>query len=140
MGPVFLFDVGVVVFVIGSAAGKVYRLFTIREMAKEMIIEELTAVVGIKAQERKWQHFFDIFDLSQYTFFTFAPDSSLLRPSCSDVGKINGIGKHPHKRIAAMGYGVGLKETWSPFFPMVGVNGNLFAQQSSRFSSGFPSF
>jgi hypothetical protein len=40
-----------------------------------MIIEKLTTIVGIKAQEREWEHFFDVFDLFQDTFFSFAPDS-----------------------------------------------------------------
>jgi len=62
---VFLFDVGIVVFVIGSAAGKAYGLLTMSEMAQQVIIEELTTVVGIKAQERKRKHFFYVFDLFQ---------------------------------------------------------------------------
>lgn len=43
MGPVFLFDMGIVIFVISPAAGKGYRLFTFCEMAQEMIVEKLTA-------------------------------------------------------------------------------------------------
>ncbi|HOU69443.1 MAG TPA: hypothetical protein PKW49_12860, partial [Paludibacteraceae bacterium] len=45
MRPVFLFDVGVVVFVIGPAACKVYGLFSLGEMTKKVIIEKLTAIV-----------------------------------------------------------------------------------------------
>jgi len=47
-----------VVFMIGSAAGKIYRELTLSEMAKQVIIEELAAIVGIKAQEGKRKHFF----------------------------------------------------------------------------------
>jgi hypothetical protein len=53
MRPVFLFNVGIVVFVIGSAASKAYGLLTMSEMAEQVIIEKLTAIIGIKAQERK---------------------------------------------------------------------------------------
>jgi len=140
MRPVFLFDVGVVVFVISSATSKTYGLFTIGKMTEQMIIEELTAVVGIKAQERKRKHFFDVFDLFQDAFFSFAPDGSLFRPSGGDVGKINGIGIHAHQGIATMSYRVGFKKTWSAFIPLVGVNGDLFSQKRSRFGRGFTSF
>jgi hypothetical protein len=110
MRPVFLFDVGIVVFVIGSAAGKAYGLFTISEMAEQMIIEKLTAIVGIKAQKKKRKYFFDIFDLLQATFFSFASGSPLFSPSRGDIDEINGVGKHALKGIATMGDGVGFKK------------------------------
>ena len=71
-----------------------------------MVIEELTAIVGIKAQKGKREHFFDIFDLFQNTSFSFAPDRSLFCPARGNVDKVNGVGKHPHERITAMGDGV----------------------------------
>ena len=97
MGPVFLIDVGIVVFVISPAAGETYGLFTIRKMAEQVIIEKLTPIVGIKAQERKREHYFDIFDLFQDAFFSFAPNSSLLSPSRGNVDEVNGIGNMPKR-------------------------------------------
>jgi len=41
MGPVFLFDVGIIVFVIGSAAGKSYRVYSMGKVSEEVVIEEL---------------------------------------------------------------------------------------------------
>ena len=72
-----------------SALGVVFLV-----LMQEMVIEELTAIVGIKAQEGKREHFFDIFDLFQNAFFSFAPDGPLFRPSCGNIGKVNRIGKH----------------------------------------------
>ena len=94
MSPIFLFDMGVVVFVISPASRKVDGLLTIREMTLEVIVEELTAIVGIKAEESKGEPFFDIFDLLQNTAFPFPPDSSLFCPAGSNIGEINCIGKH----------------------------------------------
>ena len=51
MGPVFLFDMSVVVFVVGSRASKLDRVFPLCEMFEEVIIEELAAVVTIKAKQ-----------------------------------------------------------------------------------------
>ena len=41
MSPVFLFDVGVIVFVIGPASGKTDGVLSMREVAVEVVIEEL---------------------------------------------------------------------------------------------------
>ena len=38
MGPVFLFDVGVIVFVVSSAAGKFYGYFSLGEMAEQVVV------------------------------------------------------------------------------------------------------
>ena len=51
MGPVFLFHMSVVVFVVGSGASKLDRVFPLSEMFEEVIIEELGAVVAIKAEQ-----------------------------------------------------------------------------------------
>ena len=51
VGSVFLFDMSVVVFVVGSRASKLDRVFPLSEMFEEVIIEELGAVVAIKAEQ-----------------------------------------------------------------------------------------
>ena len=51
VGPVFLFDMSVVVFVVGSRASKLDRVFPLCEMSEEVIIEELATVVTIKAEQ-----------------------------------------------------------------------------------------
>ena len=43
MGPVFLFNVGIVVFVMIPAAGQANVLFEIRKVSSEMIVEEIAA-------------------------------------------------------------------------------------------------
>ena len=51
MGPVFLFDMSVIIFVVGSGASKLDGRFSLREMFEEVIVEELTAVIAIEAEQ-----------------------------------------------------------------------------------------
>jgi len=51
VGPVFLFDVSVVIFVVGSGASELDGVFALCEMFEEVIIEELAAIVTIKAEQ-----------------------------------------------------------------------------------------
>ena len=50
MGPVFLFDVGVIVFVVGTASGEADGLFSLDKVSQEVVIEEFGAVVRIEAK------------------------------------------------------------------------------------------
>ncbi len=51
VGPVFLFDMSVVVFVVGPRASKLDRALSLCKMPQEVIIEELAAIVAIKAEQ-----------------------------------------------------------------------------------------
>ncbi len=51
VGPVFLFDVSVVIFVVGSGASKLYGALPLCEVLQEVIIEELSAIVAIEAEQ-----------------------------------------------------------------------------------------
>ncbi|MDP3947085.1 MAG: hypothetical protein Q8Q41_00120 [bacterium] len=73
MGPVFLFDVGVIVFVIGSASGELDGLFSFGKVSLEVIVEELSSIIAIKAEYREREDFFDVFDLFQDSCFTLSP-------------------------------------------------------------------
>jgi len=48
-GPIFLFYMGIVVFMICSAAGSPYGTFCLGEVAQEMIGEDFAAIVAIQA-------------------------------------------------------------------------------------------
>ena len=51
----------VVIFVIGSASGEGDGLFSFGKMLKEVIVEELTSVIAIKAEDGKMGGFFRCF-------------------------------------------------------------------------------
>ena len=63
MGPVFLFDMGVIVFVVSTASGELDGLFSLGKVSQEVVIEKLGAVVRIEAKQGERQGFFNIFDL-----------------------------------------------------------------------------
>jgi hypothetical protein len=54
---------GIVIFVIGPASGELDGLFSFGKVSEEVIVEELTSVIAIKAKEGKREGFFDVFDL-----------------------------------------------------------------------------
>jgi hypothetical protein len=94
MGPVFLFDMGVIVFVVGTGASKLDGVFSLCEVPEEVIIEEFASVVAIEAKEGEGQGFFDVFNLLEDVGFPFSPDRSLFRPTGGDVNAVNAIGEH----------------------------------------------
>ena len=94
MGPVFLFDMSVIVFVISSGASKLDGGFSLCEVFEEVIIEELAAIVAIKAEQGEGQRFFDLFDLFEHVGFAFSPDGSLFTPAGGNVNAVDGIGEH----------------------------------------------
>jgi hypothetical protein len=63
VGPVFLFDVSVIIFVIGTASGELDGLFSLGKMFEEVVIEEFGAVVTIEAKQGEGQGGFNIFNL-----------------------------------------------------------------------------
>ena len=50
--PVLLFDVGVVVLVVGARAGEGHGSFAFVEIAEQMVVEEFAAVVAVKSSFR----------------------------------------------------------------------------------------
>jgi len=49
MGPVFLFDVSVVLFVVGAAAGELDGFGSLGEVAEEVVVKEFGAVIAVEA-------------------------------------------------------------------------------------------
>jgi len=113
VGPVFLFYMGVVVFMIGSTSSELDGLFSLGKVPLEVIVEELASIIAIEAEDGKREGFFDMFDLFQDPCFTFAPYGSLFGPSGGDIDEIDGIDVHTSHGIAAVGDGIGFKKTGS---------------------------
>ena len=63
MSPVFLFDMGVVLFVVRAAAGELDGLFSVGEVAEEVVVEEFGSVIGVEAEEGEREREFDVADL-----------------------------------------------------------------------------
>ena len=140
MSPVFLFDVGVVVFAVGAAAGEVYGVGAVYEVAQQVVVEELGAVVGIETKQGEWQGLFDIFDLFQDVTFSFTPDGPLFGPTGGDINTVKGISEHAGEGLSAMGDGIGFEEAGTGLVPLVGLDGDVISQERAGFSGGTASF
>ena len=128
MGPVFLFDMGVVLFVVSTAAGEVDGVFSLGEVAVEVVVKEFGAVIAVEAEEGEGQRFFDIFDLGEDTGFSFAPGGALFGPGGGDVDAVDGVGEHAGEGFTAVGDGVGFEEAGAGFIPLVGLDGDLVSE------------
>jgi len=140
MGPVFLFDMGVVVVVVGAAASELDGLFFLGEVAQEVVVEEFGSVVGVEAEQGEREGLFDMADLLEDGGFAFAPDGSLFGPAGGDVDDIEGVGEHAGERFAAVGDGVGFEEAGAGFVPLVGFDGDLVSKQGAGFGRGAATF
>ena len=63
LSPVFLFDVSVVIFLVGPGASELDRILTVLKVTDEVPIEELGAIVAIEAEDREREAGFDILKL-----------------------------------------------------------------------------
>ena len=96
-----------------------------------MIIQELGAVVAIKAQDGEGKSSFNIFDLGKDTIRAFVPDRTIFRPTAVDVSKGEAPEEVAGQGIATVSDGIGLKEAWFGDIPVVGFNGDLVFEKSS---------
>jgi hypothetical protein len=140
VGPVFLFYVSVIIFVVGSASGELDGLFSLGKMSEEVVIEELGSVVTIEAQQGERQGGFNIFELLQDICFSFSPDGSLFGPAGGDIDAVDGIGEHAPEGFSAMGDGIGFEEAGVGLVPLVGLDGDVFSEKGSWFGGGAASF
>ena len=127
MSPVFLFDMGVIIFVISTAAGKVDRAISLGEVFEEVVIEEFPSIVAIKTKQGEGQRFFDLFDLIKGIGFAFAPDGTLFGPAGGNVDTVDGIGEDAGEDVTAMGHGIGFEEARFGFIPLMGFDRDLFS-------------
>ena len=140
VGPVLLFDMGVVLFVVGTAAGELDGFFSLGEVAVEVVVKEFGSVIAVEAEEGERERGFDIMDLFEDTGFPFAPYGSLFGPAGGDIDGVEGVGKHASEGIAAVGDRVGFEEARAGFIPLVGFDGDLVAQEGSGFGGGAAPF
>jgi len=140
MGPVFLFHMGVVILVIGSASGELDGAFSLGEMTQQMVVEELRSVIAIESEQGERQRLFDMLDLFEDAGFSLSPDRSLFAPAGGDIDTVNGVGEHPGEGLATVGDAVGFEKTGARFVPLVGLDGDMFSQQGSWFGGGSATF
>lgn len=136
MSPVFLFDVGIVIFSVGARAGEPDGASTILEELDEMPVEELGPVVTIEAQQWEGQRDFDVLDLLRDSGLPSAPDSALLGPLAGNIDGIEGRDEFSGHRVAAMGHGIGFEEAWARFIPLRSLDGDLVFEDQAWLGCG----
>jgi hypothetical protein len=140
MGPVFLFHMGVIILVIGSASGEADGAFSLGKMAKEMVVEKLRSVIAVKPEKTKGQRPLDMVDLFEDAGFSLSPDRPLFAPAGRDIDTVRGVGEHPGERFPAVSHGIGFKKTGTRLIPLAGVDGDMLSQEGSGFGGGSASF
>jgi hypothetical protein len=79
-------------------------------------------------------------DLFKDIGFAFSPDGSLFGPTGGDIDKVDGIGEGAGEGIAAVGDGIGFEEAGLGLIPLVGLDGDLVAEEGSGFGGRAASF
>jgi len=139
VGPVFSFDVGVVVFLIFPGACELDWFFTFEEVVEEKAVKELPAVIKVDAEDGERQGIFHIFDFSSNFAESFAVGGTLFSPSGGDVDGIGSEGVVAVYRASTVSDGVGFKESGSEFVPLSCFDGDVVFEKESWFC-GAPSF
>ena len=134
--PVLLFDMGIVVLLVGSGAGALDGLSSMLEVADEMPREELGAVIPVKAEDRKGQRSLDGDDLLKDASFPFAPERSLFGPAGGDVGNVEGEDKRSGHGGVAVRDGIGFEEAGSLLIPLVGLNRDMVLEECAGLGGG----
>ena len=125
MSPVLLFNIGVVVFMIWTGTGKLDGGLAIAEIAPEVVIEELAAIIDMEAQNREGQMGFDICNSLGDVGVAFVPDGACFRPLAENISQGNAPDEVAFNGIAAVGDRVSLDEARANDIVMGGADGNL---------------
>lgn len=124
-------NMGVIVFVVWPASGKLDRVNFIAKVFNEVVIYKFAPIITIKTAQREGKPGFNVFYFFKNTGFPFAPDSSLFSPAGSDVNQIDGVNEHTGDSISAVGYGISFKESRPSLIPLVSLYGDTLTQQGS---------
>ncbi len=91
------------------------------------MVQKLSAIVCIKAQDGEREGAFDILDLVDDILIVFAPDCTLLCPAGCDIDTVDRIGLQAFCRASALGNGIGLQEARPGLVPLIGFDGDMFS-------------
>jgi hypothetical protein len=94
-----------------------------------MPVEKLAPIVGIKTQDRKGQRRLDLGDALCHVILAAIEHRAGLRPLRIHIGRCQTPAKISGHTLPAVRHCVGLDKSWSAHIPMLGANGNLFAQK-----------
>lgn len=102
------------------------------QIAPEVVIEELAAVVAIEAQEPKRQGPFHVLRGRQHPCGALVPDRPAFRPAAENVGIRKAPDEVASQAGSAVRHAVGFQISWLSQIPRAGPNGDLRLKQTPR--------
>ena len=85
MTPVLLLYVSIVILLIRSGTGKGNWLRALLEVANQMPIEELVAIIAIESEKLKWQVLFNLFGRRNDACGAFVPNGAITGPARANI-------------------------------------------------------
>ena len=137
MGPVFLFDMSIVILFVGASAGELDVLFVTEGL--EVVVDKLSAIIGIDAQEFKRQSLFNLLHGLENPDLAFAHHGPTFYPGGMNVGDIEGVKELPRTRVAGVRDQIGFGKAWGFDIPGVGFDGDVMFEQSAGFGTSVES-
>ena len=128
VGPVFLFDMSVVIFLVRPGASEIHGAVSIGKIADEMVVEELGAVITIEGQQWKGQRVFNVRHFFEDITRAFVPHGTAFGPGGMDIGHDKAPGEIARKAVAAVSDSIGFHETRAGDVPVVGTDRDLVAK------------
>lgn len=131
MGPVFAFDVCVVVFLVFSGTRKLHRFISFFEIIVEEMVEEFSAIIEIYTEDVKREGVFHIFDLPGNFPETFTVGGTLFCPAGGNVDGIGGKSVDSLDGTSAVSNSVCFKEPGSEFIPLSCFNRDMVFEKET---------
>src|SRR3989442_15966517 len=104
-----------------------------------MMVQELTAIVAIKPQDREGQGLFHVLRGRQHARGNLVPDRPAFSPSAEDIRIREAPNEVPSQTCSAVCHAVSFHITGLFEVPGAGPNGDVRFEQAPRFSSAPPS-
>ena len=133
--PVLLLDVGVVVAVIRARAGEGHGLLALVQVAQQVVVEELAAVVAVEAQQREGQPGLHRARGRQHARRALVPHGPALGPLGRDVGVGQAPEEVPGQAGPAVGHAVGFQIAGPRHIPGAGADRDLRLEQAAGFGA-----
>ena len=129
MRPVFLLHMAVVVFLVGAGPGEPDHFLAFLKIAQQMPVQELAPVVGVEAQQFKWQRGFHGSGGFHNAVRTFVPYRPVAGPSAQDVAIGHAPDEVPFQTTSTVRHRVGFQKSGPGDVPVVGADRYLGFEQ-----------
>ena len=89
MGEIFLFDMGIVIFLVRPATGELDTLLIAESL--EMVVDKLRTIIRIHAQQFERQSLFNVLHGAEHPDLAFPHHRTAFHPGGVDVGDVERV-------------------------------------------------